>query len=280
MATPKNLSVFKAFSVLKAFRHSHEWLSGSELSRRANLPTASGHRLIQSLEELGALVRGPNGRYRPGLLLVSLARNVVIEELLHAVSQPIIRDLAIQFDITVQVAMLEGSMVSYIAKASTPTSLPTCAEPGTQHEAYCSSLGKILLAELPPDQLEVIMMDGDLVALTPNTITDRVALREELSEVRRAGFAIDDREFQSDMWCMAVPVRDGDGYAVASIAAIQSANQMTICRQSAIKAALTNSAQTLSQRTSGQPLGAKRRKSTRSDGSVLGDDNSITHSAA
>lgn len=280
MGTPKNLSVFKAFSVLKAFRHSNEWLSGCELSRRANLPTASGHRLIQSLEEIGAVVRGPNGRYRPGLLLLSLARNVIIEELLRAVSQPIITELAIRFDITVQVAMLERGMVSYVAKASTPRSLPTCAEPGTQHEAYCSSLGKVLMAELPPNELETIMMDGDLVALTPNTIIDRATLREELSQVRRMGFAVDDREFQPDMWCMAVPVRDCEGYAVASIAAIESASRMTASRQATLKASLSDSARILSQRTSGQLLGLKQRGIKRNSDMISADNNATTYTAA
>ena len=72
MATPRNQSVFKAFAMLKSFRDPGEWLTSSELSRRANLPEASGYRMIQTLEEIGAVVRGPRGRYRPGMLLVSL----------------------------------------------------------------------------------------------------------------------------------------------------------------------------------------------------------------
>jgi len=62
VATPKNYSVMKAFALLKAFREPHEWLTSCELSRRANLPEASGYRLIQTLEEIGAVVRGPRGR--------------------------------------------------------------------------------------------------------------------------------------------------------------------------------------------------------------------------
>ena len=62
MATPKNYSVMKAFALLKAFHDPDEWLTSCELSRRANLPEASGYRLIQTLEEIGAVVRGPRGR--------------------------------------------------------------------------------------------------------------------------------------------------------------------------------------------------------------------------
>src|SRR5882762_8711397 len=81
MATPRNQSVLKAFSVLRAFRRPDEWLTSCELSRRANLPEASGYRLIQTLEEIGAVVRGPRGRYRPGLLLLSLSHNVTLAAL-------------------------------------------------------------------------------------------------------------------------------------------------------------------------------------------------------
>ena len=70
MATPKNHSVMKAFAILKAFHDPEEWLTSCELSRRANLPEASGYRLIQTLADIGAVVRGPRGRYRPGLLLL------------------------------------------------------------------------------------------------------------------------------------------------------------------------------------------------------------------
>src|ERR1700719_4504213 len=77
----KNNLVRHAFAILQAFRGSEEWLTSRELSHRANLPKSSGHRLILTLEELGAVVRGAHGRYRPGMLLVSLFHNVAIGEL-------------------------------------------------------------------------------------------------------------------------------------------------------------------------------------------------------
>src|ERR1700754_184642 len=101
MATPKNRSVLKAFALLQAFRSPNEWLTSAELSRRAGLPEASGYRLIQTLEEIGAVVRGPKGRYRPGMLLVSLSHKVAIAEVLPQASQAILHDLAAQLQLTV-----------------------------------------------------------------------------------------------------------------------------------------------------------------------------------
>jgi len=245
MATPKNQSVLKAFSMLRSFHRPDEWLTSCELSRRANLPEASGYRLIQTLEQIGAVVRGPRGRYRPGMLLVSLSHNVAIGDLLREASTDIITTLSNRLDLTVHLGLLEGGMVTYIAKVCTPTSLSTHTRPGSQLEAYCSGLGKVLLAALPDDQIESIIMDGALVALTPYTITDRTKLRAELKKVRMLGYAVDDREIRADMKCLAVPIHDGEGRTVAAMSATDHADRMTPERQSQVREALIDAVRTL-----------------------------------
>ncbi|HVV26574.1 MAG TPA: IclR family transcriptional regulator [Rhizomicrobium sp.] len=245
MATPTNQSVIKAFHMLKSFRAPDEWLTSCELSRRANLPEASGYRLIQTLEKIGAVVRGPRGRYRPGMLLVSLSHNVAIGELLREASREITTALSTRFDLTVHLGLLEGGMVTYIAKVCTPTSLSPNTRPGSQLEAYCSGLGKVLLAALPDDQLDSFILDGDLVALTRQTITDRAALRAELKKVRLLGYAVDDREIRADMRCVAVPIHDADGRTVAAMSATDHALRMTEARQTEVREALLEAAAAL-----------------------------------
>jgi IclR family acetate operon transcriptional repressor len=245
MATPKNQSVIKAFSMLKSFQRPDEWLTSCELSRRANLPEASGYRLIQTLEQIGAVIRGPRGRYRPGMLLVSLSYNVAIGDLLREASQDVTAQLAKRFDLTVHLGLLEGGMVTYIAKVRTPTSLSLHTKLGLQLEAYCSGLGKVLLAALPDEQLESFILDGDLVALTPYTITERAALRAELKRVRRQGYAVDDREIRADMRCVAVPIHDADGRVVAAMSATDHALRMTEERQAEVRDALFGAAAAL-----------------------------------
>ena len=258
MATPKNQSVIKAFSMLKSFQRPDEWLTSCELSRRANLPEASGYRLIQTLEQIGAVIRGPRGRYRPGMLLVSLSHNVAIGDLLREASQDIIAQLANQFDLTVHLGLLEGGMVTYIAKVCTPTSLSPHTKLGSQLEAYCSGLGKVLLAALPDDQLESFILDGDLVALTPYTIVERSALRAELRRVRMQGYAVDDREIRSDMRCVAVPIHDADGRVVAAMSATDHALRMTQERQGEVRDALYEAVRALERKVfpSAAPLPA------------------------
>ena len=238
MATPRNQSVLKAFAMLKSFRDPGELLTSSELSRRSNLPEASGYRLIQTLEEIGAVVRGPRGRYRPGMLLVSLSQNVIVPELLEEAGQRIATELSERLNVTVHLGVLERGMVTYVIKAATPTSFPTQTRAGAQLEPYCSGLGKVLLAALPPEQLDAIILDGELVALTPETITDKRTLRAHLDEVRAQGYAVDNREFRPDMCCVAVPVCDDQGHTVAAISITVNAADMTPAHQAELRAEL------------------------------------------
>ena len=244
----KNNLVRKTFSILRAFQHPDEWLTSQELSRRARMPKASGHRLVQTLEEVGAIVRGPHGRYRLGMLLLSLSKNVASKELLCEIGTPILNDLAARLNLTVHLGMLENGMVFYVKKVSTPTSFPSHTLAGSHLEAYCSGLGKVLLAALHEDELESFILEGDLVALTPNTITERGALRLELEKVRRQGFAFDDCESRADTHCVAVPLHDMDGNVVAAISATGDAQSMTPERIPAIFDELAEAATIFSSR--------------------------------
>jgi DNA-binding IclR family transcriptional regulator len=236
----------KAFQILKSFHSPDEWLTSSELSRRAHFPDASGYRLIQTLERIGAVVRGPSGRYRLGMLLVSLSNNVAIHECLREASRRITRELAARFNLTVHIGRLEFGMVTYVDKVSTPNCFPVHTRIGAQHEAYCTGLGKVLLAALPEDQLESFVMDGDLIALTPYTVKDSKSLRTQLERTRNDGFAIDNRESQANMFCIAVPIRDFEGVTIAAMSATDSAECMTRQRQTDIRAALAAAAAAVS----------------------------------
>src|SRR5258708_32951215 len=97
----------KAFSILKAFNDPDKWLTSCELSRRANLPGASGYRLILTLEEIGAIVRGPMGRFRPGLLLLTLSQNVTINQLLRHASHTLTTELTRTPHLTIHLRVLE-----------------------------------------------------------------------------------------------------------------------------------------------------------------------------
>jgi DNA-binding IclR family transcriptional regulator len=259
MATPKNHSVMKAFALLKAFRDPDESVTSSELSRRANLPEASGYRLIQTLENIGAVVRGPRGRYRTGLLLLSLSHNVTVPELLRDASQALMTEWARKLTLTMHLGVLEHGMVTYVSKVAADGAFPIHTRVGAQLEAYCSGLGKVLLAGLPAEQMESVIMDGALIALTPHTITGIQALRSELKRVREQGFALDDRENHVDIRCIAVPVLDREGRAVASLSASDSVQRMPAGRQLEIRDVLFEIAAQLRQKLYPSPAAFEQR---------------------
>ncbi|WP_419813894.1 IclR family transcriptional regulator [Glacieibacterium sp.] len=235
----------KAFTLLQAFERPDEWLTCRELSRRANMPEASGYRLVQSLQATGAVIKGPNGRYRPGMLLFDLSKGVSVEDLLRTSAATVARDIATRYKVTVQMGIFEDGMVSYLAvqgRAKVPS------RAGAQLEAYCSGLGKVLLASLSDADLEEFLAEGELIPLTAHTIVDKDQLRAELMRVREQGYAIDDREIQLDLRCVAVPIRNKQGAVVAAISSSSHPGALTPLRQVEVRHALHLAAEQISAR--------------------------------
>jgi len=252
-----NQSVKRAFSLLNAFDGPHEWLANSELARRANLPGPSCYRLVQTLLEIGAVTRNSRGKYRLGMLLVSLSYNVIVGDVLREVSEQITAELSSKLNVTVHLGILEDEMVTYVVKATTHTSFAAHTRVGTQLECYCSALGKVLLADLPPAQCEAAISGDELIPLTPQTITDRKVLRDQLEVVRRVGYALDDRESQIDTCCVAVPVRDRNGHTIAALSATEAAAKMTHERRAALLAGLVEASAALTAKISPNAGGIK-----------------------
>ncbi|MCX7282345.1 MAG: IclR family transcriptional regulator [Alphaproteobacteria bacterium] len=227
MPTPKNLSVQKAFTLLRSFRGPEEWLTNAELSRRSGLSEPSSHRLMKTLEEVGAVVRNRRGWYRPGMVLATLSKDVAIGDLIRATSEDVLRRLASDLGGVVHIGALKNNMVTYTAKfgESKKVSIPSCV--GMQQEAYCSALGKVLLAGLSHHELEDFLHDGNFVSLTPQTITTIGSLRAEIVEVRERGFSVDNKEVFQTICCVGAPIHDPDGNTVAAISFADTA--MNLC---------------------------------------------------
>jgi IclR family acetate operon transcriptional repressor len=247
MATPKNRSVMKAFSLLQSFRAPDEWLSSSELSRRAQLPEASGYRLMQTLEGIGAVVRDTRGRYRPGMLLLALSRGVHEQDLWSRVPQGLLDALARNFGCAIQIGTMDDSMVTYVAHAGRQSAGPRIMA-GMQLEAYCTAIGKVLLAAFSDTALDAFLAEGELVRLTANTIVDRNTLKSHLAGIQLDGWATDFAEMVEDLACVAVPIRNAEGRVVAAVSASDSAVRMNEVRQQQLRQALIETAASISAR--------------------------------
>jgi DNA-binding IclR family transcriptional regulator len=215
VTNPPTLALDKSLSLLSLLVADAGASSVSALATEAGLPPATAHRIVATLERRGFITKIARGRYLAGPALLRLANAASLNGVMKAVAQPILANIAKQSRLVAHLGVFEGDMVTYLVKAGRQNALFT--REGMQLEAYCSAIGKMLLALLPDEQRERYLASGPFVALTGNTITDPTALRAELEHVRLQDFACDQREIDDTLRCVAVPVRDANGAAVAAL---------------------------------------------------------------
>lgn len=188
----------------------------SEIARHVGTPLATAHRQVATLVAESYLVPSGRGRHVAGVRLRNLARQVDDKRVVTTVAPPVLFHLATRVRSIAQFGTLEGEMVTYHIKTGR-SAANLFTRVGMQLEAYCSAIGKVLLAHLPTEEQEAYLSGGPFVALTDRTITSPPALRQEFEDIRARGFAIDDGEIAADLRCLAVPVRRPDGEVLAAI---------------------------------------------------------------
>lgn len=186
------------------------------LARARGIASATAHRQVRTLVEERYLLKLQSGRYVAGPRLRHLLHRIDEKQTLAAIAAESLHKLAADVDCVVQLGTLENDMVTYRAKAGRgANSLFT--EVDKQLEAYCSGIGKMLLACLPDAEREAYLNNGPFPRLTARTICDPAALASELSRTRERGYAIDDGEIADSLFCIAVPIRAPDGGVIAAI---------------------------------------------------------------
>jgi DNA-binding IclR family transcriptional regulator len=122
----------------------------------------------------------------------------------HQILERIVRDLGESCNLTV----LDGGEVMYLDRVEAMAPLRVAFQKGSRVPAHCSASGKMFLAMMPPAKREKLLKTLALDRYTPNTLIDPAALAEELARIRRQGYALDDEEFLSGLFCIAVPITD------------------------------------------------------------------------
>lgn len=204
-----------------------EGLSVAGIANAIGLPRATAHRQISTLIDDGFLVRVAGGRLCPGPRLLSLLDLVDAKQVIVAAAAPILHRLADKLGCLVQLGTLENDMVTYRIKTGQGAG-DLFTRVGMQLEAYCTGIGKVLLAHLPTREREAYLATGPFPALTQNTITNPDRLREELEAIARQGFAHDLEEMAEGLVCIAVPVVGAQGAVVAAISASHSTKDRTM----------------------------------------------------
>jgi IclR family transcriptional regulator, KDG regulon repressor len=213
-------AVTRALDVLELFLDSDGTLSAPEITRKLRLPRTTVHELVTTLTARHYLVQSVDqpGRYRLGVRAYQLGSRYAEQLDLAAEGQQVARSVADTCDETVHVAILEGRDVIYIAKVDSTHAVRMVSAAGRRLPAHCTSVGKMLLASLPEEELETRLSGPEpLAAMTPNSITSPGTLRAALREIRGRGIAVEQQESNPHVSCVAAPVRDSGGQVVAAL---------------------------------------------------------------
>lgn len=189
------------------------------LAQSCGIPLSTAHRLLVTLESAGFVIRSSRrGQYLPGPALDGERQSQSATPQAAARLRRPLRRLAERFGVFAHFGVLEEGMVTYLLKEN-PGNQELFTAEQMQLEAYCSAIGKVLLAALPEARLDHYLANGPFVALTRQTLTDPDAIRREIETVRDKHLAFDRFEIRDDLFCLAVPVRDHAGLTVGGISA-------------------------------------------------------------
>ena len=211
-------SLGRAFSILEEVARNRDGISLAELSKRVGLHNSTTFHLVKTIVSLGYIRQDRDSKkYRVGRPLFALAASSLDEIEMVSLATPILEDLSQQTGESAHFAVRMGDSIVVIARTSGPGAFQLADRVGVVRPANCTALGKVILAALRPDQLDRFIKRTEFKASTPKSITDPKALLQEIEDVRRNGIAFDDGEFDPEVRCLAVPVKDFTGQVIGAL---------------------------------------------------------------
>lgn len=236
----------KGFAILDLIA-SEPGLGFAAIRDRLGLPNSSCHHLITTLCQLGVLVQRADRGYVLGLRLFELGAMAANQRQLHDLALPMLKQLAQEIQLTCHLGVMEGAEAVYLLKIEGSREIRVNTWVGKRLSLHSSSLGKVLLAGLPEDELQGILAQVTWEAKTPRSIVDPAEFRRQLLVVRERGWALDDEEDLVNIRCVAAPVRDMRGHVVAAISAVGTVLDITPERIDELAATLCATAREISQ---------------------------------
>lgn len=211
-------SASRALDLIELVAAHEAGLSFPALLQRTRIPKSSLHALLGVLTTRGYLdLDGSSRLYTLGVKAWENGQSYRKGRDLVREARPVMEAIAAATNETVQLARLDGTENVYLAKVDSTHPLRLQSEVGARLSAHATGLGKALLACLPDEAVRARFGDRPLPRMTPHTIVSADALVEELHRVRFWGFAVDDQEYTPGLFCVAVPIRDRRGEAVAAV---------------------------------------------------------------
>ncbi len=211
-------SVERALSLLELLGAGDDSLGISELARRSGLAVGTVHRLLNTLNRLGYVEQDVETRkYALGIHIIHLRGAVARRLKLGEQAMPIMKALMRRINETVHLAVLSEGEIFYIDRIEGLQTQNMYTQIGKRGPVHCTALGKTMLAYLPDTAVDQILTDKGMPRVTSRTITSPTILKQQLVEIRKQGFAVDDNESEMSVRCIAAPIRNYTGKVVAAL---------------------------------------------------------------
>jgi IclR family pca regulon transcriptional regulator len=206
----------RGLDVIRAFQPHQAAMSLKAVADAARLPRPTARRILLTLEELG-YVRTAGGGFELTPRVLELGMTYVLSRNLWEVARPHMEALVARTHESSSIAQLDGSDIVYVARVAVPKIIALAVTIGTRFPAMPTSLGKVLLAALPPGQAERVLAEPSRSGITPRWQPDAAGRAAELREVRARGWSLTDEQLAAGIRSVAAPLRDGDGQVIAAL---------------------------------------------------------------
>jgi IclR family pca regulon transcriptional regulator len=209
-------SLERGLNVIQAFSREHPRLTLAEVARLTGLTRATARRVLLTLEHLGyARSNGRAFELTPKVLDIGYAYLSSLD--LADIAQADMEGLVECTHESCSASVLDGAQIVYVVRVPTKRIMTVSLGLGSRLPAFCTSMGRVLLADLPEAQVRVLLAEAERPKLTPRTVTDVDDLCAELATVRRQGWSLVDQELEVGVRSIAAPLRDSSGRAVAAL---------------------------------------------------------------
>jgi DNA-binding IclR family transcriptional regulator len=230
-------------------------LALTEIARRLGLHFSTTHHMVKTLQTSGYVIQDDESReYRLGGRLLRLAAVACSEDEIGHLGEPLVSELSLKTALTSQLAVLDCHHVVVIRQIDADGPWRLAERVGTPRPAYCTALGKVLLANQTPEGLQAYLNRTELRPLTPRSITTAAGLQAEIARVRALGISVDDEEFSAGIRCVAAPVMNFTGNVRAAIGVSGPAWSLTLERLQELAPVVREFAERLSRQLGWQPV--------------------------
>jgi DNA-binding IclR family transcriptional regulator len=238
--------ISKVLRILEALHDSSSGMSLKAICDSTGIHKSTAHRFVKHLEREGYLICTEAGAYLIGPRLAQMSTRVNHRATLQVVARPALWRLWKSTQETVNLAVLDQGTALYVDVIESPHEFRLSSRIGTRRPLHATGLGKALSAFLPEEQRENTLSTIDFRPLTPKTILNLVQFRQELEQIRRQGYAVDDEEAVMGARCVSAPILNVEGESVAAVSVSGPVTRVSPAQVSALADAVTAAARGIS----------------------------------